>query len=214
MTSPEVAEALCAAGADALGLVFYPPSVRAISAERASEVVSALSPLVSAVGLFVDPSADAVEAVLQRCELDCLQFHGAESAAFCEQFNRPYIKAISMRADLDMGTTIAASVSEHKRARAFLFDSWRENMPGGTGEVFSWDRIPAMRGRAWILAGGLHANNVGAAIAKVRPPAVDVSGGVEREAGVKDVASIGSFIAAVRAADAAADAQASIKHGC
>ena len=190
------AEAAADAGADALGLVFYAPSPRSVDVDTAAAIVRSLPPLLTTVGLFVDPSADEVEAVLERCALDCLQFHGGESAEFCRSFGRPYLRAVSMRPDLDA----AAVVRDHDGARGFLFDAWREGTPGGTGETFAWERIPPME-RPWLLAGGLTPVNVGEAIRRVRPPAVDVSGGVERERGVKDPQLIRAFIAAVRSAD-------------
>lgn len=190
------AEAAADAGADALGLVFYAPSVRNVDVGTASDIVRSLAPLVTTVGLFVDPSTEQVEAVLERCPLDCLQFHGAESAEFCRSFGRPYLRAVSMRPELDVPAVIRA----HDGARAFLFDAWREGTPGGTGETFAWERIPPME-RPWLLAGGLTPLNVGEAVRRVHPPAVDVSGGVERERGIKDPQLIRAFIAAVRRAD-------------
>lgn len=190
------AEAAADAGADALGLVFYAPSPRNVDVDTAAAIVRNLPPLLTTVGLFVDPTAEQVEAVLERCALDCLQFHGGESAEFCRSFGRPYLRAVSMRPELD----VTAVVRAHAGARAFLFDAWREGTPGGTGETFAWERIPPME-RPWLLAGGLTPLNVGEAIRRVRPPAVDVSGGVERERGVKDPQLIRAFIAAVRSAD-------------
>lgn len=190
------AEAAADAGADALGLVFHAPSVRNVDVETAAAIVRSLAPLVTTVGLFVDPSAEQVEAVLERCALDCLQFHGGESPEFCRSFGRPYLRAVSMRPDLDVPAVIRA----HDGARAFLFDAWREGVAGGTGETFAWERIPPME-RPWLLAGGLTPLNVGEAVRRVHPPAVDVSGGVERERGVKDPQLIRAFIAAVRRAD-------------
>lgn len=183
-------------GADALGLVFYPPSPRAVSVEQAASISAVAAPLLTVVGLFVDPSAGQVEAVLARCAIDVLQFHGEESAAFCEQFRRPYIKALRMAPGLD----IPAAVAAHPRARAFLFDAWQPGLPGGTGRTFDWARLPALE-RPWLLAGGLGPDNVAEAIAATGAPAVDVSGGVERAPGEKDGERIRRFVAAVRAAD-------------
>ncbi len=191
-----MAEQACAAGADAIGLVFYPKSSRAVSTSEALSVINATHALVTTVGLFVDPSVDEVLAVLESCPLDCLQFHGSESADFCEQFARPYIKAISMRPGVD----IPAALAEHQNARSFLFDAWRPDAPGGTGDTFAWERLPKMQ-QPWILAGGLTADNVGKAIAQVSPPAVDVSGGVESSPGVKDSKRMRQFVDAVREAD-------------
>jgi phosphoribosylanthranilate isomerase len=196
VTTPAIAAEACEAGADALGLVFYPPSVRAVTVERAAAIVERVAPLVSCVGLFVNPQEDEVWQVLEHCALDCLQFHGSESAAFCAQFQRPYIKAISMRPEVD----VAASMAEHPKARTFLFDAWREDAVGGTGETFDWQRLPSLDCH-WMLAGGLNENNVARAITELSPPAVDVSGGVEASPGQKDPVRIRRFIAAVRKAD-------------
>ncbi|MFT4768964.1 MAG: phosphoribosylanthranilate isomerase [Glaciecola sp.] len=191
-----LAEQACEAGADAIGLVFYPHSSRAVSASQALDVIKGTQALVTSVGLFVDPQADEVERILEICPLDCLQFHGTESAAFCEQFGRPYIKAISMRPEID----IDALLQEHQGARALLFDAWRPDAPGGTGDTFAWERIPVLS-RPWILAGGLTPDNVGTAIEQVAPQAVDVSGGVENASGEKDPRRMRQFIDAVREAD-------------
>ena len=206
--SPAIAEVACAAGADALGLVFYAPSPRSVGVDAAVEIVAAAAPLVTTVGLFVNPTRAEVEAVLERCALDCLQFHGDEDAAFCASFGRPYLRAVSMRPGVDVAGVIAA----HDRARAFLLDAWRADAPGGTGETFDWSRIPPLA-RPWLLAGGLTADNVGAAIAAVAPPAVDVSGGVERERWVKDPQRIRAFMDAVRDADARRGARAGADTG-
>jgi len=194
--SARIADAACAAGADALGFVFYGPSPRSVAPDVAARIIRNLPPLVTTVGLFVNPHREEVDAVLAACSLDWLQFHGDERASFCESFGRPYLRAVSMKPDA-VPTEV---VEEHASARAFLFDAWREDAPGGTGETFAWDRIPPMT-RPWLLAGGLTVNNVARAIAAVAPPAIDVSGGVEVSRGVKDPALIGRFMAAVRAAD-------------
>jgi len=194
--SAAVAQQACEAGADAIGLVFYSRSSRSVSVSQAVDVVNATQALVTTVGLFVDPSVDEVTRVLDRCFLDCLQFHGSESAQFCEQFGRPYIKAISMRPKVD----VDALLLEHRCARAVLFDAWRPDAPGGTGDTFAWERIPAMH-RPWILAGGLTTGNVAEAIRQVAPQAVDVSGGVENASGEKDTQRMRQFIDAVRQAD-------------
>ena len=195
--SAVAAQAACAAGADALGFVFYPPSPRAVAVDRVAEILPGLSPLVTAIGLFVDPEPAQVREVLSHCALDCLQFHGSESPAFCEQFERPYLKAIRMRPEVDLMEEIAAP----RAARGLLLDAWEEGTPGGTGKTFDWELIGELP-RPWILAGGLTPGNVGAAIEQVRPPAVDVSGGVERRRGEKDPARIARFMQAVREADA------------
>jgi phosphoribosylanthranilate isomerase len=196
ITDGAQARAVSEAGADAMGLVFYPDSPRYVTPERAAEICRDVGPLVTVVGLFVDPNPEWVATVLSTCTLDQLQFHGEEDAGFCEQFARPYIKALRMRPGLD----IAAAVAAHPQARAFLLDAYRPGVPGGTGDTFPWERIPPIA-RPWMLAGGLTPENVSTAIGVANPPAVDVSGGVERAPGEKDPTLIRQFINVVRCAD-------------
>lgn len=177
-------------GADAIGLVFYTESPRAVSMQEARAIVTALPAFVTSVALFVNPRVADVHSVLEMVGPDCLQFHGEEDAGFCEQFNRPYIKAIRVRQDTD----IEAYIAEHPRARAILFDTYVEQVPGGTGQRFDWSAIPADCPKPVILAGGLNPANVAEAIRTVRPYAVDVSGGVEASKGIKDRAKIREFI--------------------
>lgn len=200
LTTPDATELACELGADALGFVFYAASSRAVTAAQAKALTAHVAPLVSTVALFVDPTADDVRRVLDECAVDVLQFHGQEPAAFCEQFGRPYIKAVSMRPKVEQGGGIAATLDAHPQARAFLFDAWRADAPGGTGETFAWDRLPVLS-RPWLLAGGLKAENVAQAIAQTAAPAVDVSGGVESAPGIKDPTRLRQFFAAVRQAD-------------
>ncbi len=190
-----VADAIAAseAGADAICLVFYSPSKRCVTPQRAAEIVAALPPLVTVVALFVDATADEIHGTLQRVPVDCIQFHGDESAAFCAQFDRPYLKALRMRPGLD----VAAAAADYSGARGLLLDSWQPGVPGGTGQTFDWSNIPAGLPRPLVLAGGLDEHNVAAAIATVKPAAVDVSGGVENAPGIKDAAKMQRFIAAV-----------------
>ncbi|MEM6300548.1 MAG: phosphoribosylanthranilate isomerase [Pseudomonadota bacterium] len=195
--SPAVAEHVSAVGADALGLVFFGPSPRAVSVDAAVEVAAAVDPLLTIVGLFVNADQREVENVLERCPIDVLQFHGDEDEAFCAQFGRPFFKAIAMRPELDPRST----ASRFPLARALLFDAWSEGRSGGTGKTFDWERLPPDLGRHWILAGGLNPENVADAITATNAPVVDVSGGVESSPGVKDIARIDAFMAAVRAAD-------------
>lgn len=203
ITRIEDALAAAAAGADAIGFVFYAKSSRAVSAEIARDICAALPAFVTTVGLFVDAEASAVKDVLDVVPLDLLQFHGAESPAYCAQFSRPYCKAVRMRDDLDVSAEVAqfAEVAQLKAARSILLDTYRAGVAGGTGEIFEWQRVPYSLRNKIILAGGLSPENVGDAIAQVRPYAVDVSGGVESAPGIKDVYKIEAFIAAVRRAD-------------
>lgn len=197
ITRIEDALAAVHAGADAIGLVFYAQSPRAVSIEQAADICAALPPFISTVGLFVDASADVVNAVLNAVPLSTLQFHGDETAEFCSRFARPYLKALRMRDDLD----IRMAEKDFAGASALLLDTYRAGVAGGTGEAFDWQRVPKTLAPRIVLAGGLNAENVERAIAQVRPYAVDVSGGVESAPGIKDVNRIHSFVAAVRRAD-------------
>lgn len=188
------------AGADALGFVFYGPSPRAVTVAQARALAAAVPAFVTRVGLFVDPDADTVRETLAQVPLDLLQFHGNESADFCAQFGRPYIKAIRVQPDTDL-TELAAHYSD---AQGLLLDSYVPGIPGGTGETFDWARVPRKLALPVILAGGLDADNVASAIAQVGPWAVDVSGGVEaldaagkRIPGHKSAEAIEAFIRGV-----------------
>jgi len=182
------------AGADAIGLVFYAKSPRAVSVEQALAIVLALPPFVTCVGLFVDMPREALRAVLQQVPLDLLQFHGDEAPADCEGYARPYIKALRVRP----GEDVAALMAPYAGARGILLDTFVEGVPGGTGAAFDWSLVPQDSGRSIVLAGGLDAGNVAAAIRQVRPYAVDVSGGVEASKGIKDAGKIHAFVQAVR----------------
>ena len=177
------------AGADALGLVFYAKSPRHIELSAAEKLVRAMPPFVSVVGLFVNPTADEVRAVLTRIPLSVLQFHGEESAEFCAQFGLPYLKAIRVRRDVDL----LQCAAEFSGAQGLLLDAFVEGTHGGTGAAFDWQLIPAKLPLPIILSGGLHAGNVAEAIKQVRPYAVDVSSGVESGKGIKDAAKIAAF---------------------
>ena len=198
ITSSDDASAAIASGADAIGLVFYAPSPRAVTVAQAAKIVAGIPPFVSVVGLFVDEPADSIERILARVQIDVLQFHGDEPAAFCEQFRRPWIKALRVQAGMDL----AARCDEYHAARAVLLDSWQQGVPGGTGRTFDWSLAQRALSLPVTLAGGLDEFNVGDAIARLRPAAVDVSGGVEQSPGRKDAGKIRRFIAAVRTADA------------
>ncbi len=191
-----IADALTAAtlGADAIGLVFYAPSPRAVGIQQAANIVAALPPFVSSVGLFVDADKDFVEDVIQKSSIDLLQFHGEESAEYCEQFDKPYMKAVRMRD----GLSLESWVLRYENAKALLLDSYQPGIPGGTGTTFDWGRIPDKMQKPIVLAGGLDAANVAGAIEQVSPYAVDVSGGVEASKGIKDAAKIAAFINEVK----------------
>lgn len=193
ITRVEDALAAARAGADAIGLVFYAQSPRAVSVEQARAVVQALPPYITTVGLFVDAAPQEIRAVLTELPLDLLQFHGNESPEACRGHGRPYVKALRMREGMDL-TDLARSYND---AVGILVDSYVEGVPGGTGQSFDWSRLPGGLSCPLILAGGLTPDNVAAAVAQVRPWAVDVSGGVEAAPGVKDAAKIEAFIRGV-----------------
>jgi phosphoribosylanthranilate isomerase len=193
ITRPEDARAAAGLGVDAIGLVFYAPSPRAVTIVQAQAIVGALPPFVTVVGLFVDAAATEVEAVLQAVRIDALQFHGQEMAAQCGGYGRPYIKALRMHEDIDL----TASVDAYAEAAGVLLDTHHEQLAGGTGTSFDWTRVPARLALPVILAGGLTPQNVAAAVRQVRPYAVDVSGGVEATKGIKDQQKMAAFIQAV-----------------
>jgi phosphoribosylanthranilate isomerase len=194
ITRVEDALAAAAAGADAIGLVFYAKSPRAVGIEQARAIIAALPPFVTTVGLFVDIECDELQRILANVPLDLLQFHGDESPEQCESVNRPYIKALRVKA----GDDIAVQVNRYPGAKGILLDTYVEGVPGGTGEAFDWSLVPEGLSKPVILAGGLHADNVASAVARVRPYAVDVSGGVEASKGIKDAEKVGAFIRAAR----------------
>lgn len=184
------------AGADAIGLVFYAKSPRAVDVRQAREIVAALPPFVTTVGLFVNASRCEINEILDAVPLDMLQFHGDETPAQCEGFHRPWFKAIRV----GNGEDIEAQVARYANASGILLDTFVAGVPGGTGERFDWSLIPAALAKPLILAGGLTAENVQQAIAQVRPYAVDVSGGVEASKGVKDASKVMAFVGRVRSA--------------
>ena len=181
-------------GADAIGLVFYDKSPRAVSIDDARSIIQKIPPFVSIVGLFVDPSPKDVAAVLHRVSLDLLQFHGDELPSECSAYGKPYIKAVKIREGVD----IAAQINKYTTARGILLDTYDPKVPGGTGRVFDWSVIPRGLSKPIILAGGLTPENVWQAITKVRPFAVDVSGGVEADKGIKDIEKLSAFMRGVQ----------------
>ncbi len=197
ITRVEDAQAVVSAGADAIGLVFYAPSPRAVAIEQAKAICAQVPAFVTITALFVDAPKLQVQQVLDQLPVDLLQFHGDESPRYCESFNRPYIKAIRVRPSIDL----IALERRYAGARALLLDAYRPGVPGGTGETFDWQLIPDSLQTAVVLAGGLNGANVAAAIAAVRPFAVDISGGVEAAKGIKDHLLIEQFMREVRCAD-------------
>ena len=187
-----------AAGADALGFIFWPRSPRHVAAEKAAEICTALPPFVTRVGVLVDPTLQEVADLMQRVSLDVLQFHGDESPEFCNRQPHAYYKALRMAP----GVGVDAAARQYNRSRGLLVDSYVPDIPGGSGRSFEWGRLPKESVKPIILAGGLAPDNVGQAIRTARPYAVDVSSGVERSKGIKDPVRMRRFFDAVRAADA------------
>jgi phosphoribosylanthranilate isomerase len=184
-------------GAHAIGLVFYRPSPRFVEPDAAAAIVRALPPFVTPVGLFVDAKEEEVRAVAARSGIRLLQFHGAETSAFCDRFDLPYMKAVRVRPGVDL----LQYARDFGNAKALLLDAFHESLHGGTGTVFDWNLIPRDLPLPIVLSGGLTADNVGEAIRRVRPCAVDVSSGVEASKGIKDARKVAAFFTGVRDAD-------------
>jgi phosphoribosylanthranilate isomerase len=197
LTREQDLRAVANSGADAIGLVFYEKSPRHVSVPQAVELMRHLPPFVTVVGLFVNPTVDYVRQVLANISLDTLQFHGEESSEFCQQFGKPYLKAIRVKAGVDLVECAARYAS----AQGLLLDAFVEGAQGGTGESFDWSLIPQNLPLPVILSGGLNAGNVAEAIERVRPYAVDVSSGVEVSKGIKDAAKVAAFIKEVKQID-------------
>ena len=196
ITRPEDALIAANAGADAIGLVFYPKSPRAVTIVQAQAICAVLPPFVTVVALFVDAEHFEVEDVIAAVAVDLLQFHGSETPAQCEAYKKPYIKAIRMKDDADL----LDAASQYRAARGLLVDTYHPDEAGGTGEIFDWDRVPDGLDTPIILAGGLEPVNVAKAIQQINPYAVDVSSGVEASKGIKDAEKIRAFVTAVNTA--------------
>ncbi|HEX5338444.1 MAG TPA: phosphoribosylanthranilate isomerase [Gallionella sp.] len=198
ITRAEDALTAARSGADAIGLVFYARSPRHVGIAQAAQLAAVLPPFVTTVGLFVNAESAFVREVLAAVPLDLLQFHGDETPEYCAQFGKPYLKAIRVKAGVDL----LQCASDFCGAKGLLLDAFVEGVPGGTGAVFEWSLIPeALRSRI-ILSGGLDTENVATAVTQVRPYAVDVSSGVEASKGIKDAAKVAAFINEVKRADA------------
>jgi len=195
ITSVADARQVAAAGGDALGLVFYAKSPRAVTIEQAADIAKAVAQQVTVVALFVNADAEYIQQVLASVDIDVLQFHGDEDNEFCNQFNRPWYKAIRMHPQLDP----EAEMAKFEDASGYLFDAWSKDKYGGTGDSFAWNRFPKSNDLL-VLAGGLNPDNVIQAIITTTPYAVDVSGGVESASGVKDPQLVSEFIANAKSA--------------
>ena len=191
-----VADALTVSksGADAIGLVFYPKSSRYLSIEQAVDICVALPPFISVVGLFLDASEREVNQVLAQVPLDILQFHGNESPEYCVNFSRPYIKAVGMLGLDDFD----AYANQYSSCKAFLVDSHETGAAGGTGKTFDWKTLPVDYPKPIILAGGLNPDNIARAIQSTTVYAMDLSSGVETEAGIKSKAKITALMQEVK----------------
>ena len=176
-------------GADAIGLVFYADSPRAVTIAQAEIIIELLPPFVSVVALFVDAEPEFVRECIGSLAIDLLQFHGDESPEYCDQFERPYIKAVRMHEGIELQVV----EKRYQGALALLLDSYQPGVPGGTGQKFNWSWIEELT-KPIILAGGLNSQNIASAIQQVKPYAVDVSGGVEMEKGIKDKEKIDAFM--------------------
>lgn len=177
-------------GADAIGLVFYPPSPRNVTIDQAAEIANHIPAFVSVVGLFVNAQPNFVRSVIVAVKLDLLQFHGDETPEECASYGLPFIKAIRVKTD----TNLVQCAKDFYASKALLLDTFTDGAVGGTGHVFDWSLIPPVLSKPVILAGGLNQKNVAQAIEQVKPYAVDISGGVEISKGIKDAAKIAAFM--------------------
>lgn len=194
ITCVEDALAAVEAGTDAIGLVFYAPSPRAVTIDQAAQICKALPPFITTVGLFVNASYEEVSTISSKLSLGLLQFHGEESPEYCEQFNQPWIKALRVQPS----TNIIEIMQPYNKAQGILLDSYVAGVQGGTGTTFDWSLIPQQSDKPIILAGGLTVENVQQAIQIAKPYAVDVSGGVEITKGIKDHNKMRAFINKVK----------------
>lgn len=199
ITRPDDARYAAHLGADAIGLIFYPPSPRSVDIEQACKVLAAVPAMVTTVGVFVNPKADELDAVLERVPLDVVQFHGDESPEQCARSSRPWMKAVAMRDDVDL----LECARNYADARALLLDTFSVEVKGGTGRTFDWTLIPGNLDIPIVLAGGLNAGNVRSALGTCRPHALDVNGGVESAPGIKDHTKMKAFMNEVQRGQAA-----------
>ncbi|MDB5987964.1 MAG: phosphoribosylanthranilate isomerase [Nevskia sp.] len=187
-------------GVDAIGLILVPGSPRQLSLQQAATIRRSLPPFVSAVVLLRNPAASLVRQVLQELQPELLQFHGEESAEFCDSFGVRYLKAIAMR---DAQAPLDETIRPYAGATALLFDGHQAGALGGQGLSFDWRLIRDVSTQPLIVAGGLSADNVGDAIRIAQPFAVDVSSGIESAPGCKDSGKMADFVSAVARADRA-----------
>jgi len=197
ITRPQDALVAADEGVDAIGLVFYKKSKRYVEVAEAAEIINALPPFVTVVGLFMDADNAFVSEVTSRLPLDLLQFHGDECPADCGRFGRPYIKAVAMQDSINY----AAYTDSYPDAAGFLLDSHANGQAGGTGNTFDWAKVPEGTTKPVVLAGGLNPTNIASAIQQVRPYGIDLSSGVESAPGIKDAKRIQALMNEVRKVD-------------
>lgn len=201
LTREEDIDAVVEAGADAIGMVFYPASPRALSVARAAELRKRLPPFVDLVALFVNASIAEIDAVRGEVGPELLQFHGDESEADCARYGQRYLRAFRVGGPgLDTAAGLLESCEAYGSATGWLFDSHSDGY-GGSGRTFDWSLVSSASARPVVLSGGLHASNVAQAIQAIRPAAVDVSSGVESARGIKSAERVREFVAEVRRAD-------------
>ena len=196
-THVEQAQFAAQMGVDALGLVFYPPSPRAIDSTQAQAIIRSLPPFVTIVALFVNETAERINQILKQTGADMIQFHGDESPEFCRAFARPFIKAIRVQEDTD----IIAESKRYTGARGLLLDAWHPNSHGGTGIQFNWNQIPEQCALPLILAGGLTPDNIQQALQTSQLDTVDISSGVEFAKGQKSPKKISIFLQQIKQFD-------------
>lgn len=206
LTQADDIQAAVALGVDAVGLVFYPPSPRAVTVEQGASLARLVPPFVSVVALVVNLPEQELVYLAHHVGFDIVQFHGDESPLACQlmasRVGKRWIKAWRVRED-DTPERIAAHIAEYHAygASAILLDTYHAHQFGGTGQVFDWTKLPQTVDIPIILAGGLTADNVAAAIGQTGVYGVDVSGGIERAKGQKDAVKMQAFIQAVRTKD-------------
>ena len=181
-------------GVDAVGFIFYKKSPRSVTMQAVRKIVLELPPFVDSVGVFVNETAEQINKIADRCNLDRVQLHGNESPTFCKKIRRRVIKAIRVKDIQSLKKLSDYPVS------SFLLDTFSEDQYGGTGKVFDWNlAYPAKRYGPIILAGGLTPNNVRQAIQRIQPYGVDVCSGVESQPGIKDHKKMQIFLKNVKA---------------
>lgn len=181
-------------GVNTIGIICYPNSSRYVSVPKAKQLLRHLPPLMSVVAVLVNPSTALVDEILAELPVNWLQFHGDESPDFCNQFQRPYIKALPV----ENASSITEAIKNYPDAAGFLLDTPSTTARGGTGQSFDWGLIPSNLDKPFILAGGLNSQNVEQALACCSPYAVDVCSGVEASPGIKDHRKMKAFVDALR----------------